>query len=322
MAALIRGAPGDTGAPVKFVLNMKPILYGFLLFGMFLVPALAADELGTNTTTEVIGGVEDFLRTVRLKATSEIYHCITNGMITKESLRELRDTLSQLQAEVARANLDKVLSDSETRVQVAITAAAGKLKDPDNRKFLGDNLDSREFSTRVELQKANAAILRTDLERAVSIVSEITEWLEVLENTLPPGDLSNRVANRLRRVLGEWKESSLKVQPDAPAQAGIYTATVKSTETETTQADMAARNTVAIAGLSVAAQQVLRLARARAPDGALMAFIEKSSTPYRLTCEQVILLRSSGVPNSALCAMLQRDTSLRANAMWSGQATR
>ena len=60
---------------------------------------------------------------------------------------------------------------------------------------------------------------------------------------------------------------------------------------------------------------VIKMARARVEERAILAFIASSSTPFGLnTVDQIITARQEGLSDKVLCAMLERDRFLRSKA--------
>jgi hypothetical protein len=84
------------------------------------------------------------------------------------------------------------------------------------------------------------------------------------------------------------------------------------TQAQPTPADAGAPATAGPAPtLSPGAAEVVRLAEAGTREDVLVAYIGNSSTPFRLSADQILYLRDNGLTPPVISAMLARDTALQ-----------
>jgi hypothetical protein len=261
---------------------------------------------GPMTTVEgVLLHTENLLCTVRSNMTGEIRQCLDKPLPTTNALVQLRNAIMQLQEELLRAGIGLQLSNAQRRVEAALAAADSKSTNLDDRiAFLG-HLNVQDFRSRIEAQEAEEASLRRDLDYGVQALTTSLEVVTPLQDILTDAELSTRIANRLRTLLDELEKSGTEAEPKPP---------------ETGKGDKKAirlrpLNDDLPGNISPSVGKVIRMARARVEDRAILAFIASSSTPFGLnTVDQIIAARQEGLSDKVLCGMLERDRFLRSKA--------
>jgi hypothetical protein len=73
------------------------------------------------------------------------------------------------------------------------------------------------------------------------------------------------------------------------------------------------------ARFSPGAQEIVNMLEAKVDPEVIKAYIKNSPVPYNLSASEIIDLKSHGVPDDMLAAMLQRGTEIRAHAVASSQ---
>src|SRR5207237_5055894 len=96
-----------------------------------------------------------------------------------------------------------------------------------------------------------------------------------------------------------------KVAPTT--ETTVTTKVVPITETTETKTVTETKTTV---HLSRSAEEVLKLARAKVSDGAIVAFIMNSGSTYNLSVSEILYLREQGVSDFVITTMLDQNRKL------------
>ena len=239
---------------------------------------LAAAARGANLGTNDLGGLLEGFR----------------------ALQELSDS---------EADTGRQLSNAEARVQAALAAAVASVEQPEDRAAFLDHLDVAAFRSRIEMERAALSMLETDLRQTTRVLRRAITVAAALQDILPPDQLSSRITVRLRALLSHWDKPS-----SAPQQVVVTdrnTQTGRSTGESTGKPAPDARPPSALAALPPGLASVMRMSQAGVPESILVAFISQSDEPFMLNADLVLYAHDKGLTDSAIGAMLQRDTLLR-----------
>jgi hypothetical protein len=237
-----------------------------------------------------------------------------------------------MEAQAKLNMLGLTLRNAGARAQEALTIVARELRDPEDRKILVDQLDLQGLHSRIEIERANGAVLQADLERASMVAGEIGEWLSALENILPQAELSKRAATRLNGMIHERgaeksapaEEATLQSDPTRMATNPVIVKAEKGKNRKKNEnhplpsflappvfvasREGATAPAPQIISLSQGAEEIVKMAQKRVLPGVIITYVRASRTPFMVrTADQILLLRAEGVPEEVIREMLRRD---------------
>jgi hypothetical protein len=202
-----------------------------------------------------------------------------------------------------------LIDQAVQQVQTAKRQAEGIIKSPENRSLLAFDFAglTHKFAackSQFELEQARLSALEDRLKEAL-------EWAKAMADVIPSAELSARLKMLLADAQGPWREEP-KTEIATGALRGPLEAPVAAAEHSAVEPGNPRKSgRIALEGLSAAAQRIVRLVRAGAPEESVLANVRSSRLPFHLSADDLIVLHQLGVPSPVQAAMLNQDGGIR-----------
>jgi hypothetical protein len=283
-------------------------------------PAEAAQSAGT------------FFRSVSSNVLDQISQGTKKDTLNSKDLEVITSALDDAARAVQDARWNEKLASAAAQIETVRSQVLATAIGPENKEAMALEADAQSWLRDIRLKLSSASILQNQLRRLRSTVEELRKCSLILEPIEPPARLSERLRRRLREILAEWEqdlaaatESTQAASPDTaqtaprPAQTplGGDHHSMPPLQASTSQdwaagrASNADRESVVAIYIPPSAAKVLKMTQAKVEERVILEFIAASPDAFRLTADQIILLRRKGVSHESLMAMLQHDAGVR-----------